>query len=153
MPCDVNYHAEVNLITCNERNLEPRQHLRWSHLSKSSLAFDAINRVFVKCTKLFMNWCTKSIQKPQRRTQCLFLDCNHAANAPSSHYLSQWWLIVNGINGDWVKWNLIKNSTIFIRENLFDMSSAKWGPSCIDLNVFDLHWSQLFSMPCQPATL
>ena len=51
-----------------------------------------------------------------------------AWSAPS-HYLKQWWDILNWTIRDKFQWKLNQNSYIFIQENAFDnISSAKWRP-------------------------
>ena len=54
------------------------------------------------------------------------------ASSLASYYLNQWWIIVN--------WSLSKfesNTTVFIDENAFEMSSEKYRPFCIGLIVLN----------------
>ena len=55
-------------------------------------------------------------------------------SAPS-HYLNQCWIIVNGTHRNRFRWIIDRNSCIFVRENPFKMSSGKWRPFCLVLNV------------------
>ena len=61
-----------------------------------------------------------------------------------SHCLNQCWNIVNWILGNKLHWNFNWNSNIFSQENAFKMSSVKWHPISLSLNVLTLinskHW-------------
>ena len=57
-----------------------------------------------------------------------------AWSAPS-HYLKQCWNIVNLTLRNKFEWNINRNSHIFIRENAFEMWSAKCWPFCLGLDV------------------
>ena len=51
-----------------------------------------------------------------------------------SHYLNQWWNIVNLNLRNKLKWNISLNSNIFIKLHL-KKSSGKWQAFCLGLNV------------------
>ena len=51
-----------------------------------------------------------------------------------SHYLNQWWFIVNKSHRNTIQWNLNKNTTTFIQENL-NISSANCKPYCSGFHV------------------
>ena len=58
-----------------------------------------------------------------------------ACSAPS-HYLNQWWLIVNWTPGNKFQWNLNRNSFIFSQENALEnvvwkMSAILSPPQCV----------------------
>ena len=57
-----------------------------------------------------------------------------AWSAPS-HYLNQSLNIVNWTLRNKRQWNFNRNSYIFIHGNAFKISTAKWQPFCLDLNV------------------
>ena len=57
----------------------------------------------------------------------------------SSHYLSLCWNIVDLTLRNKLQWNLNRNSCIFIQENAFEMSSGKWRPFCLGLNILMTH--------------
>ena len=50
-------------------------------------------------------------------------------------YLNQCWNIVNWTLRNKLQWNFNRNSYIFIQGNALKMSSWKWGPFCLGLNV------------------
>ena len=52
-----------------------------------------------------------------------------------SHYLNQWWSIVNWTFGNRLQWNVNRNSNIFIEKIYFKISSGKCRPFCLGLNV------------------
>ena len=62
-----------------------------------------------------------------------------------SHYLNQWWNIVNWSPGKKLQWNRYLNLYIFIQE----MSSGKWRPFCLSLIVItnedsdNHHWASM----------
>ena len=60
-----------------------------------------------------------------------------AWTAPS-HFLNQFWNIVNWNLRNKLQWNLNRTSYIFIQENAFKkcMSSRIWRPFCLGINVF-----------------
>ena len=41
-----------------------------------------------------------------------------------------------------IQWNFNQNSYIFIQGNAFKISSGKWRPFCLGLNVLNQHWSR-----------
>ena len=51
-----------------------------------------------------------------------------------SHNLNQCWLIFDWNHLNKLKWNLNQNTPIFIQENEFENSFAKWRPFCLSLN-------------------
>ena len=58
-----------------------------------------------------------------------------AWSAPS-HYLNQWWIIVNWTLGNKFQWNFNRNSNIFIHENAFEnvvcnIASISSRPQCV----------------------
>ena len=55
-----------------------------------------------------------------------------------SHYLNQWWNIVNWTLKNKLQWNLNWNSYIFNKENAIEMLSTQWLPFCLGLNVLTL---------------
>ena len=57
-----------------------------------------------------------------------------AWTAPS-HYLNHCWNIVNWTLWNKLQWNCNRNSNIFIKKMHLKMSSAKWRPFCLGLNV------------------
>ena len=59
-----------------------------------------------------------------------------AWSAPS-HYLNQCWDIVNWTLRNKLQWNFNWNSYLFIQENAIEMSSGKWRPFCLGLNVLN----------------
>ena len=64
---------------------------------------------------------------------CVRESCEHSDSGSSPiqrHYLNQWVLIVNLVLRNNLHWNFSQNSTIFIQENTFEMSSAKWRTFC-----------------------
>ena len=58
-----------------------------------------------------------------------------ACSAPS-HYLDQCWVIVNCILRNKPQWN--QNTKLFIHKMHLKISSAKWQPFCLGLNVLNL---------------
>ena len=52
-----------------------------------------------------------------------------------ARYLYQCWLIVNRATGNKFQWNLNSNITIFIKKMNMKLTSAKWRPFCVGLNV------------------
>ena len=52
-----------------------------------------------------------------------------------SHYLNQYWNIVNLTLWNKVQWNLNRNSYLFIQENAFENIVWKCRPFCLDLNI------------------
>ena len=54
-----------------------------------------------------------------------------------SHYLNQCWNIVNWNIGNKLQWNCNPNQYISIQEMHFKMSSAKWLPPYLSLNVLN----------------
>ena len=67
-----------------------------------------------------------------------------AAWLAPSHCLNQWWNIFNWTLRNKLHLNLNRNSHILIQGNAFKMSSGKWWPFCLDLNVFRVHSSFWF---------
>ena len=57
-----------------------------------------------------------------------------AWSAPS-HYLNQYWDIVNLTLGNKLQWNLNRNEYIFIQENAFENVVWKLAAICLGLNV------------------
>ena len=57
-----------------------------------------------------------------------------------SHFLNQHWNIVNWTLGNKLQWNFNHNSYIFFQEMHLKMSSGKWQPFCLDLNVLNDSW-------------
>ena len=51
------------------------------------------------------------------------------------HYLNQCWNIVNWTHGNKLQWNLIAIQTFSFRKMYLQMSSAKWRPFCLSLDV------------------
>ena len=62
-----------------------------------------------------------------------------------SHYLNQWWDIVNWTLGNKLQRNINRNSHIFEKMQL-KMSSGKWRPSCLGLNVLSVSCVQYIWM-------
>ena len=56
-----------------------------------------------------------------------------------SHYLNHCWNIVNWNCRYKLQWNFNRNSCIFIEINAFKISSGKWRPFCLSLNVFIMY--------------
>ena len=57
-----------------------------------------------------------------------------------SHYLHQCWIIVNWTSRNKFHWNFKQNNVAFIHEKHLKMSSAKWQPFCLSLNVSTKAW-------------
>ena len=53
----------------------------------------------------------------------------------TSHCRNQYWNIVNWTLRNKIQWNLNRNSYIFIKKMHLKISSAKWRPFCLSLNV------------------
>ena len=53
------------------------------------------------------------------------------------HYLNQWWNVVNWTLRNKLQWNFKWNPYIFIQEMYLNVSSAKWRPLCLCLNVLN----------------
>ena len=51
------------------------------------------------------------------------------------HYLNQNWLTANWTLGNRLQGNINQSRKVFIHENVFNMASAKWWPSCFGLSV------------------
>ena len=62
-----------------------------------------------------------------------------AWTAPS-HYLNQCWNIVKWTPRNKLQWNFNWNSYIFIQKMHLKISSAKWRPYCLYLNVLRTYW-------------
>ena len=60
-----------------------------------------------------------------------------------SHYLNQWWLLVNRTIMNTPHWNLNQNKIIFIHKNKLKMLSAKWGPFCTGLSMWTTWWRNI----------
>ena len=73
----------------------------------------------------------------------LYSACIVAWSAPS-HYRGKCLKIVNSNLRNKRQWNLNRNSYIFIQENAFKMSSAKWRQFCFGLNVIRMGARTLF---------
>ena len=58
-----------------------------------------------------------------------------------SHYLNQCWNIVNWTLSNKLQWNFNRNSNIFFKKMCLKVSSVKWWPFCIVLNVLK-HFSK-----------
>ena len=66
-----------------------------------------------------------------------------------SHYLNQWWNIVDWTAGNKLQWNLKWNSYIFIQENVFESFDCKIvaivsRPQCV--NVLMYCWEMMMEM-------
>ena len=58
------------------------------------------------------------------------------AHSATTHYLNQWWFIVNKTPRDIFRWNSVWNSKVFIQENAYENVVCKsWRQSCLGLNV------------------
>ena len=56
----------------------------------------------------------------------------------TSHYLNQWWNIVNRTLGNKLQWNLNQNLYILIQGNALENVVWKWRPFCLSFN--ELTW-------------
>ena len=56
----------------------------------------------------------------------------------TSHYLNQWWNIVNRTLGNKLQWNLNRNLYILIQGNALQNVVWKWRPFCLSFN--ELTW-------------
>ena len=63
-----------------------------------------------------------------------------AYSAPS-HYLNQWWVIVNWTLRNKLQWNFNQNIKLFIYEMHQKISSTKWRPFCPGRD--ELNWTLL----------
>ena len=64
----------------------------------------------------------------------------HSASMSYCHYLNQCWNIVNWTLGNKLRWNLDRNSYIFIKKKVFwKCHLQKWQPACLDLSVLMFH--------------
>ena len=52
-----------------------------------------------------------------------------------SHYLNQYWIIVNWTTTNKLQWNVNRNSNIFIQENAFENVVCEMASICLGLNV------------------
>ena len=73
---------------------------------------------------------------------------DNGLSAPS-HYLNQYWNIVNSNLRNKLQWNFNRKPYISFRKVHFNMTSAKWPPCCRGLNVFNV----MFCISDQYSTL
>ena len=83
----------------------------------------------------------------------LWLD---AYPAPS-HYLNQWWIIVNGTIRNKLQWNFDQNTNLSIMKMHLKIPSARWRPFCSGGSVKRRHielgaYDEAQVMPLQPVT-
>ena len=52
-----------------------------------------------------------------------------------SHYMNQYWLIINWIHRNKLQWHSNQNTKRFVHENAFENADWKWRPCCFGLSV------------------
>ena len=103
------------------------------------LRYEVVKRVIHDSTHYvhFLHHRKRPLTRSNKSPKWVSRTLTHWGRVPS-HYLNQWWNIVNcWTMGNTFQWNFHQSTTIFVQENAFEMSSGKWLPFCLGLNVLN----------------
>ena len=131
----VDSKSSLVIMVCTERAISlttPSQYLYQCWLISSEVNFRAVSQENLKIFIFVMN-----LTHWGRVTHICVGNLNIIGSA-ASHYLHQCWNIVNWTPRNKLRWNVNQNSYIFIHEIHLEMSSGKWRPFCLGLNVLKI---------------